>query len=95
MATNARNAGHFGLTKNTVMKLYASIRNETGKTAGLGSNEDLEVNLYYKKSILYTLRIEYCNVGDMEKPTMDAIITYRDWRKDPEEAKKHKLKGVI
>lgn len=71
------------------MKLYATITKANGKSEGIGDNEDLVVNLYCKNKVLYTIRLSYCNVGDIEKPTMDAIIAVRDWRTEPE-AKKQK-----
>lgn len=62
------------------MKLYATITKANGKSEGLGDNEDLVVNLYYKNKVQYTIRISYENVGDIENPTMDTLITTRDWR---------------
>ena len=64
------------------MKLYATITNSKGKTEGMGDDEKLTVDFSCKNKKLYTVNIYYENVGDIEKPTMDAILTVRDWRKD-------------
>lgn len=69
------------------MKLYATITKANGKSEGLGDNEDLVVNLYHKNKVLYSVRLSYCNVGDLEEPDMDAVITSRDYRS---EAKRQK-----
>jgi len=62
------------------MKLYATTTKSNGKTEGLGDNDDLVVNFYYKNKVVYMVRLSYCNVGDLEKPSMDLIITSRDYR---------------
>lgn len=62
------------------MKLYATIENESGKIEKLGGNERIEATVFYKNKKQYSVYIEYCNVGDIENPTMDSIVTVRDWR---------------
>ena len=62
------------------MKLYATITKANGKTEGLGDNDDLVVNFYYKNRVVYMVRLSYENVGDIEKPVKDLLITARDYR---------------
>ena len=70
------------------MKLYATITKANGKSEGLGDNEDLVVNFYHKNKVIYMVRLSYSNVGDLEKPAMDVLITSRDYRAEKPEAKK-------
>ena len=62
------------------MKLYATVENSKGKAVKIGDNEHIAINLYQGNKKLYTLNVYYENVGDIEKPEMSTIITYRDWR---------------
>ena len=64
------------------MKLYATITKTNGKSEGLGDNNDLVVNFYYKNKVVYMVRMSYENVGDIEAPAMDLIITHRDYRSE-------------
>jgi len=62
------------------MKLYATAENSKGKVVKIGDNEEIAVTLYHGNKKQYSVYIEYCKVGDIEEPTMDSIITVRDWR---------------
>lgn len=66
-------------------KLYAEIENVKGKKVGLSCNESLAVTVYDGNLKAYSVYIEWCNVGDLENPTMGAVVTTREWRNQPDE----------
>lgn len=67
------------------MKLYATIENEEGKRVGLGSNKGLTATVYDGNMKAYSVIVEWTNVGDIEKPTMGAVVTVMEWRNQPED----------
>lgn len=73
------------------MKLYATLENSNGKIVKLGSNESIKATVYKGNLKEYEVNIEWANVGDLEEPTMDSIVTVMDWRNQP--TTRRKLKG--
>jgi hypothetical protein len=62
------------------MKLYATLETSRGKTVSVSDNETITATVYDGNMKAYSVIIEWCNVGDIEEPTMGAIITTREWR---------------
>ena len=62
------------------MKLYATLETSRGKTVSVSDNENITATLYDGNMKAYSVIIDWCNVGDLEQPTMGAIITTREWR---------------
>lgn len=65
------------------MKLFATLETSTGKVVSVSDNEQITATVYDKNLKAYSVIIEWCNVGDLEKPTMGAIVTVREWRNEP------------
>ena len=61
-------------------KLHATLTKANGKTVKISDNTDIVANFYKGNKVLYSVRISYQNVGDLEEPIMDAIITSHDYR---------------
>lgn len=64
-------------------KLYATLENSKGKTVSISDNEEIVATVYDGNLKAYSVIIEFCNIGDIEEPTMGAIITTREWRNQP------------
>lgn len=64
-------------------KLYATLENSKGKTVSISDNEQITATVYDGNLKAYSVTIEWCNVGDIEEPTMGAIVTTREWRNVP------------
>lgn len=62
------------------MKLHATLETSTGKTVSVSDNETITATVYDGNMKAYSVIIEWCNVGDIENPTMGAIVTTREWR---------------
>lgn len=62
------------------MKLYATLENSRGKSVSIADNEQIIATVYDGNMKAYSVIIEWCNVGDIEEPTMGAIVTTREWR---------------
>jgi len=62
------------------MKLYATLETSRGKTVSVSDNETITATLYDGNMKAYSITIDWCNVGDIEEPTMGALITTREWR---------------
>ncbi len=65
-------------------KLYATLENSKGKTVSISDNETITATVYDGNMKAYSVIIEWCNMGDIEEPTMGAIVTTREWRNEPE-----------
>lgn len=72
-------------------KLYATLENSNGKTVSISDNETITATLYDGNMKAYSVTIEWCNLGDIEEPTMGAIVITREWRNQPEENRKRKV----
>lgn len=70
------------------MKLYATLETSTGKVVSVSDNNEIVATVYDGKLKAYSVIIEFCNLGDLEKPTMGAIVTTREWRNQPNERRK-------
>lgn len=70
------------------MKLYATLTKANGKSEKITDNKDIVANFYKGNKLLYMVRVSYCNVGDIEEPKMDAIITSRDYRSEKGKSQK-------
>jgi len=77
------------------MKLYATLETSRGKTVSVSDNEEITATVYDGNMKAYSVHISWTNVGDLEAPTMGAIITTREWRNEPEERRKVKATGEI
>lgn len=75
-------------------KLYATLENSNGKTVSISDNETITATLYDGNMKAYSVTIEWCNLGDIEEPTMGAIVTTREWRNQPDENRKIKVKDT-
>ena len=51
------------------MKLYSTLETSKGKTLSVSDNEQITATVYEKNLKAYSVIIEWCNVGDIEKPT--------------------------
>lgn len=67
------------------MKLYATLENSKGKVVSLADNEEIRATVYDGNKKAYEVIIEWYNVGDIEKPTMGALVMTREWRNEPDE----------
>jgi hypothetical protein len=65
------------------MKLYATLETSKGKTVSISDNEQITATVYDGNMKAYSVIIEWCNVGEIEEPTMGAIVTVREWRNRP------------
>lgn len=72
------------------MRLYATLETSTGKTVSISDNHEIVATVYDKNMKAYSVHIEWCNIGDIENPTMGAIVTTREWRNQPDERRKAK-----
>ncbi len=70
------------------MKLYATLETGRGKMVSISDNTEIIATVYNGNLKAYSVHIEWCNIGDLEKPTMGAIVTTREWRNQPEERRK-------
>ena len=70
------------------MKLYATLETSRGKTVSVSDNESITATVYNGNLKAYSVTIEWCNVGDIEESTMDAIITTREWRNESDDRRK-------
>lgn len=66
-------------------KLYATLENSKGKTVSISDNNEIKATVYDGNLKAYSVIIEFCNIGDIEEPTMGAIVTTREWRNQPNE----------
>ncbi len=64
-------------------KLYATLETSRGKTVSISDNEQITATVYDGNMKAYSVIIEWCNIGDVEEPTMGAIVTTREWRNRP------------
>lgn len=69
-------------------KLYATLETSTGKIVDVSDNEQIIATVYDKNLKAYSVIIEWCNLGDIEKPTMGALVTTREWRNQPKDRRK-------
>lgn len=69
-------------------KLYATLETSTGKTVSVSDNEQIVATVYDKNLKAYSVIIEWCTVGDLEEPTVAALVTTREWRNQPVERRK-------
>ena len=70
------------------MKLYATLETSRGKVVSISDNSEIIATVYDGNLKAYSVHIEWCNVGDIEEPTMGAIITTREWRNQPDNRRK-------
>jgi hypothetical protein len=75
------------------MKLYATLETSRGKKVSISDNEQIIATVYDGNMKAYSVIIEWCNIGDIEEPTMGAIVTTREWRNEPEERRKAQRKA--
>ena len=75
------------------MKLYATLETSTGKVVSVSDNEEIIATVYDGNLKAYSVHIELCNVGDIEKSTMGAIVTTREWRNQPSNRRKAQRKA--
>lgn len=61
-------------------KLFATLETGRGKTVSVGDNESITATVYDGNLKAYSVTIEWMNIGDIEEPTMGAIVTTREWR---------------
>jgi len=73
-------------------KLYATLETSRGKTVSISDDEQIVATVYDRNLKAYSVIIEWCNIGDMEDPTMGAIVTTREWRNQPDK-NRQKQKG--
>jgi len=62
------------------MKLFATLETSRGKQVSVSDNEHITATVYDGNMKAYSVTIEWANIGDIEDPTMGAIITTREWR---------------
>jgi len=62
------------------MKLHATLETSTGKVMSVSDNESITATVYDGNMKAYSVIIEWCNIGDIEEPTLGAIVTTREWR---------------
>lgn len=74
------------------MKLYATLENSRGKTVSVADNESITATVYDGNMKAYSVTIEWCNLGDIEEPTMGALVTTREWRNREQTDDRHKAK---
>lgn len=74
-------------------KLYATLENSKGKTVSISDNNEIVATVYDGNLKAYSVIIEFCNNGDIEEPTMGAIVTTREWRNQPDERRKAQRKN--
>lgn len=70
------------------MKLYATLETSRGKVVSISDNEEIIATVYDGNMKAYSVIIEFTNIGDIEEPTMGAIVTTREWRNEPDERRK-------
>ena len=70
------------------MKLYATLETSRGKTVSISDNEEITATVYDGNLKAYSVHIEFRNVGDIEEPTMGAIVTTKEWRNQPDDKRK-------
>jgi len=75
------------------MKLYATLETSRGKTVSVSDDNEIIANVYDRNLKAYSVIIEWCNIGDIEKPTMGAIVTVREWRNQEDDKRKVKRKA--
>lgn len=75
------------------MKLYATLETSKGKVVSVSDNTEIVATVYDGNMKAYSVIIEWCNVGDIEEPTMGAIVTTREWRNEPEDRRKAQRKA--
>ena len=73
-------------------KLYATLETSRGKTVSISDNQEITATVYDGNLKAYSVIIEFCNIGDIEEPTMGAIVTTREWRNQPENKRKAQAK---
>ena len=66
------------------MKLYATLETSKGKVVSVSDNSEIIATVYDGNMKAYSVHIEWTNVGDIESPTMGAIVTTREWRNRPQ-----------
>lgn len=72
-------------------KLYATLENSKGKTVSLSDNETITATVYDGNTKAYSVIIKWTNVGDIENPTMGAIVSTREWRNRPNDKRVSEL----
>ena len=72
------------------MKLHATLETSRGKVVSVSDNEQIIATVYDGNMKAYSVIIEFTNIGDIEEPTMGAIVTTREWRNQPEDKRKKK-----
>ena len=73
-------------------KLSATLETSRGKTVSISDNEQIVATVYDGNMKAYSVIIEWCNIGDIEEPTMGAIVTTREWRNQPDDRRMKKAK---
>lgn len=71
-------------------KLRATLETSMGTTISIDDNKEIIATVYDGDLKAYSVHIEFCNIGDIENPTMGAVVTTREWRNEPEERRKVK-----
>ena len=69
-------------------KLHATLETSTGKVVSVSDNHEIIATVYDKNLKAYSVHIEFCNIGDIEEPTMGAIVTTREWRNEPDDRRR-------
>ena len=46
----------------------------------VSDNEEIVATVYDGNMKTYSVIIEWCNIGNIEQPTMGAVVTTREWR---------------
>lgn len=62
------------------MKLYATLETSRGRKVSISDNEEIIATVYDGNKKAYSVIIEWTNLGDIEKPTMGALVRVREWR---------------
>lgn len=75
------------------MKLFATLETSRGKMVSVSDNEQIVATVYDGNLKAYSVIIEWTNLGDLEEPTMGAIVTTREWRNQPDERRKAQRKA--
>lgn len=76
------------------MKLFATLETSRGKVVSVSDNEQITATVYDGNLKAYSVIIEFTNIGDIEEPTMGAIVTTREWRNEPKYRRKYQISKV-
>jgi hypothetical protein len=64
------------------MKLYATLETSKGKKVAISDNQEISATVYDRNKKAYQVIISWENLGDLEKPTMGALVRVREWRNE-------------